>query len=78
MHNGRVVSCFIWGSMRTVAPEKVPQIALQDCSKEAEGEDSICVILVKGQYMQSRIYFFVESFCWSHEASASYKKQSSL
>ena len=79
--NAQWESCelsFIWGSVRTAALEKAPQIALQDCSKEAGGKDSICVILVKGEYTQSRTYFFVESFCWSHEASVSYKKQSSL
>ena len=41
------------------------------------GKDSIYVILVKGDYMQSSTYFIVESFFWSHEVSASHEKQSS-
>ena len=36
----------------------------------SRGKDSIYVIWVKGEYMQSNMFFFVENFCWSHEASA--------
>ena len=77
MHNMRVLSCFICGKMRTTAQETAAQIALRNCSKEKGGMDSIYVILVKGEYRQSSTYFFVESFCWSREASASHEKQSS-
>ena len=38
MHNLRVVSCFIWGKMRTVAWETASQIALRECSKAAIGK----------------------------------------
>ena len=49
---------FIWGKMRTAARETAPQIALRNCSKEmGEGEVRIYMILVKGKYMQSNIYF---------------------
>ena len=63
--------------MRTAAWETVPQIALRNCSKEAggEGKDSIYVIWVKGEYIQSSTLIFLESFCWSYEASASHEKQ---
>ena len=53
---------FILGKMRTAAPETVSQIALRNCSKEAGGKVSICVILVKREYMQSSTHFFVEGF----------------
>ena len=42
--------------MRTGAWETAPQIALRNCSKEVEGrEDSVYVILVKGEYMDNAI-----------------------
>ena len=58
-HKVRVVSCFIWGRMKTGNKETAPQIALRNCSKDAGGwrEDSIYVILVKGKYLQSGTYF---------------------
>ena len=40
-----------------------------------EGKDSIYVIWVKGEYIQSSTLIFLESFCWSYEASASHEKQ---
>ena len=39
--------------METVAWETAPQIALRNCSKEAEGQGSIYVILVKEEYLES-------------------------
>ena len=42
--------------MRTASQETAPQIALRNCSRE-EGEVSIYVIVVKGEYMQSSTYF---------------------
>ena len=36
--------------MRTAAQEIAPQIALRNCSREAEGKDSMYVILVKGEW----------------------------
>ena len=62
--------------MRTAAQETAPQIALRNRSKEAGEKERICVILVKGEYLQSKTLFcccccfFAESFCWSREASA--------
>ena len=44
--------------MRTVAQETVPQIALRNCSKEVGGKDSVYVILMKEEYVQSNTYFF--------------------
>ena len=43
--------------MRTASCETVPQIALKNFSKDVGGKDSINVILVKGEYMQSNTYF---------------------
>ena len=67
--------------MRTVAQKTASQIALINCFKEAVGKDSIYVILVKGEYKHyfffPFFFFLVESFCWSHETSASHEKQSS-
>ena len=40
--------------MRTAARETESQIALRNCSKVASEKVSIYVILVKGEYMQSR------------------------
>ena len=44
--------------MRTVPGEIAPQIALRNCSKVGGGKDSIYVILVKGEYMQSSRFIF--------------------
>ena len=59
----------------TSPQESAPQIALINCSKEVGGKDSIHVILVKGGVHAIKHIFFVESFCWSHEAFARNKKQ---
>ena len=56
--------------MRTATREITPQIALRNCSKEAGEKVSIHVILVKGEFMQSRRYFF-------QKVSASHKEQMS-
>ena len=48
---------FIWGKMSIAAQETAPHIALRNCSKEVRGRDSIYVILVKAEFMQSSIYF---------------------
>ena len=45
----RVVSCFIWGKMRTATQETALQIALRNCSNEAGGKVSIYEILLKGE-----------------------------
>ena len=51
MHSVRVVSCFIWGKMKTAAWEAAPRIGLRDCSKEAlRGESIIYKILVKSEF----------------------------
>ena len=44
--------------MRTVAWEIGPQRVLKSRFKEVAGKESIHVILVKGEYMQSSAYFF--------------------
>ena len=44
--------------MRIAAQEPAHQIALRNCSKEVRGKDSIYVILVKGEYMQSNTFIF--------------------
>ena len=46
--------------MRTAAQEMTPQIALRNCSREAEGKDSMYVILVKGEWaaIKHRFFFF--------------------
>ena len=48
--------------MRTAARETAPQIVLKYFSKVVGRKDSIYVILVEGEYMQSRIYFFNRKF----------------
>ena len=48
---------FIWGKMSIAPQETAPKIALRNCSKEVRGRDSIYVILIKGECMQSSIYF---------------------
>ena len=50
--------CSISGNMRTAVWETAPQVSLINCSKEIRGKDSICMILVKGEYMQSSTFFF--------------------
>ena len=47
----------MWGHMRTAAQETGPQIALRNCSIKAGGKERICVILVKGEYLQSQTPF---------------------
>ena len=66
---------FIWGKMKTITQGIAFHIALRQCSKEIGKKDSIYVILVKGEYMQSRIHFLIESSSWSHETSASQEKK---
>ena len=56
--------------MRTIALETAFQIALRKCYKEAGEKVSIYVTLVKGEYMQSDIYFF-------HKITSNHKEQSS-
>ena len=68
---------FIWGNMKTAARETEAQVALRNCFREVGERDSVYVILVKGGVQACRHIFFVESFCWSHEASATHEKQSS-
>ena len=63
--------------MRTTAWETVPQMALRNCSKEVGGKDSIYVILVKGEYMQSSTYFFQKVSASLVKLSASHKEQPS-
>ena len=46
--------------MRTAAQETASQIALRNNSKDVGGKDSMDVILVKGEYMQSSKQFFVD------------------
>ena len=48
--------------MRTLAQETASQIALRNCSREIVGKVSMYVILVKGEYMHSRTYFFCTRF----------------
>ena len=43
--------------MRTIAWETASQRALRNFSQEVWGKVSICVIIVKGEYMQSSIHF---------------------
>ena len=54
--------------MKTISKETF-QIALRNCSKVVEGEISIYVILVKGEYMQSSTYLLQVSA--SHEEQLS-------
>ena len=61
MPNVRVLLGAKWGLQSWKAAAR---IALRDCSKEAEGKVSVCVILVKGESVQSSTFFFFpESFC---------------
>ena len=48
---------FIWGKMRTTAPEAAFQRALRTFSKEAGGNVRIYVILVKGEVHAARHTF---------------------
>ena len=41
MHNVRVVNCFVWGKMRTMAWKTAFQIAVRNCFEEAEGKVSV-------------------------------------
>ena len=71
------VASFIWGKNRTAAQERAPQIALRNCSKEVGNRQYICDA-DKGRVHTVKHIFFVESFCWSREVSASHEKLSSL
>ena len=70
MYNVRVVSCFIWGKMRTIAWKTTSQISLRNCSKEFRGNVSIYVTLVKWECMQSSTYFLQKVYS-SHEEQMS-------
>ena len=65
----------VLGNKRPAARGTASQIVLKYCSKEVGRKDSIYVILVKGEYMQSRIHFLIESSSWSHETSSSHEKR---
>ena len=43
--------------MRTIARETAPQISSEKLLQRGRGRDSIDVMLVKGEYMQSSNYF---------------------
>lgn len=43
--------------MRTIAQETAFQVILRNCSEEVQGNVSIYVNLVKGEYMQLNTYF---------------------
>ena len=50
--------CFIWGKMKTVALEIVPQIMLRNCSKEARGKvQYICDFSEGRKYASKHIIF---------------------
>lgn len=51
----RVVSCFIWVKMRTIAHKTVLKIALRNCSKEPGRKVSIYMISVNGSCSQTHI-----------------------
>ena len=51
------VKFYLGQKMETEAQKIAPQIALRNCSKEAEGRVSTFVILMKKEYMQSSTCF---------------------
>ena len=57
-----VVSCFIWGKMRTIAQEIASQIALRNCSKELRGSQYVCDF-GKGGIQAIKHTFFTEGGC---------------
>ena len=63
--------------MRTIAREIGPQIILQNCSREAGGKVSICMILVKREYMQSSTYFLQMVSACLMRVTASHEEQTS-
>ena len=71
MHKVRVVSCFIWGKMRTMPQETAFLIALRNWFKDVEGKVSIYVVLVKREYIQSNTYFFLQKVSASHKEQIS-------
>ena len=78
VHN--IESCelsFIWCKMRSAARETASQIALRNCSKEAEGKVSIYVILVKAEYMQSSTCFLQNVSASLVQVTASHEEQTS-
>ena len=46
--------------MRTIYEKIAPQIVLRNCSKKVNRVVSICVILLKGEYMQQSTYFLLK------------------
>ena len=61
---------FLWGKMKIIAQETAFQIALKNCSKEAEGEGQyICDFSEGGVYAIRYILFL-------HKVSASHREQS--
>ena len=57
--------------MRTITWETASQRALRNFSKEVWGKVRICVILVKGEYMQSSTHF-VEGCCFCEEQMSAF------
>ena len=64
--------------MKTAAWEPAPQIVLRNCPKEVAGKGQYICNFGKGGVHAIKHIFFVDSFCWFHEAFASHEKQLSL
>ena len=62
--------------MRTAAQEPAPQTALEKLLRRGRGKVSVHLILVKGGYMPSSIYFFQMVSASLMRLSATHKKQS--
>ena len=68
---------FIWGQMRTAAQEPAPQTALEKLWR-GRGKVSVHLILVKGGYMLSSIYFFQMVSASLMRLSATHKKVTTM
>ena len=63
MHNVRVVNCFVWGKMSTMAWKTAFQIAVRNCFEEAEGKISVtCDFSEKGDTC-TRAHILTEACC---------------
>ena len=64
----RVVCCFIWGKLRTIAQETDFQLALRSCSQGVGGRSGCMWFWWRGYMPSSQAQIFTEGCCLSREA----------
>ena len=76
IHNVRAMSLsFIAGLIKDYSPRYSLSDGSEELFQRGKGESQYICDFGKGGRHAIKCIFLVESFCWSHEASASHEKQ---